>query len=108
MVPVGVVPDWPPGHHAGNQRHQAENVAAVQRHFQHFARFDHLAQRGVLRLQQRSLRRHLDDLADIADVIAESIRTALCTSTVMGSREKRRKPVFSTSTLYWPGTRLTN
>ena len=56
------------GHDAGNQRHQAKNVAAVQRHLEHFARLDDLAKRGVLRLQQRSLGRNFDDLADIADV----------------------------------------
>ena len=37
-----------------------------------------------------------------------SIRTVLCTSTVMGSREKRLNPAFSISTRYIHGTRFTN
>jgi len=40
-------------------------------------------------------------LIHVADLNATSIRTVLCTSTVMGSRAKRRNPIFSTSILYW-------
>ena len=59
------------GHDAGNQRHQAKDVAPVQRHLEHFSGFHDLAEGRVLRLEEGRLRRDLDDLVHIADLHAD-------------------------------------
>ncbi len=50
---------------ARHKAHQAINIPSVQRRFEHFPRIDHLAQRRVFRLQQRSLRRDFHQLVDV-------------------------------------------
>ena len=56
----------PTRHHAGHQGDQAEYIAAIERHLEHFARLHHLAQRRILGLQERSLSGDFHRLADIA------------------------------------------
>src|SRR6478672_10030786 len=53
------------GYHAGHHRHQAKNIAAVQRHLQYLPRFDDLAQGSILGLQKRRLAGDFDNLAHV-------------------------------------------
>ena len=47
---------------------EIKDVAAIERQFVRFALFDHLAKGRRFGLQERRLRRHFDDLADLADL----------------------------------------